>query len=68
MNSRAKGARGERELASVLRNEGFDARRGQQYCGANGDADLLTPMTERWIILRPNAPYGKAHSTELYVA
>lgn len=41
MNSREKGKRGERELASILKAEGFDARRGQQYCGANGDADVV---------------------------
>ena len=41
MNSREKGKRGERELASKLREYGYDARRGQQYCGANGDADVL---------------------------
>lgn len=42
MNSRQKGARGERELASILRAAGFDdARRGQQYSGANGDADVV---------------------------
>lgn len=40
-NSRAKGAAGERELAKILREHGFDARRGQQYCGANGDADVV---------------------------
>lgn len=41
MNSRDKGARGERELARELRNYGYDCRRGQQYSGANGDADVL---------------------------
>lgn len=41
MNSRRKGAAGERELAKVLRSYGYDARRGQQYCGANGDADVV---------------------------
>ena len=41
MNSRETGKRGERELASKLREYGYDARRGQQYCGANGDADVL---------------------------
>ena len=40
-NSREKGARGERELASKLREHGFEARRGQQYSGANGDADVV---------------------------
>ena len=42
VNSRAKGARGERELRDKFREYGFmDARRGQQYCGANGDADVV---------------------------
>ena len=41
VNSRAKGARGERELARILRGYGYDCRRGQQYCGANGDADVV---------------------------
>ena len=42
INSRAKGARGERELASKLREYGYtNARRGQQYSGANGDADVV---------------------------
>lgn len=40
-NSRQKGARGERELASILRSYGFEARRGQQFSGANGDADVV---------------------------
>lgn len=41
MNSRDKGARGERELAKKLREYGYETRRGQQYCGANGDADVV---------------------------
>ena len=41
MNSRNKGAAGERELAKVLKGYGYDCRRGQQYCGANGDADVV---------------------------
>lgn len=41
MNSRAKGASGERELASKLREYGYDCRRGQQFSGANGDADVV---------------------------
>lgn len=41
INSRAKGARFERTLASKLRDYGYDCRRGQQYCGANGDADVV---------------------------
>lgn len=41
MNSRAKGASGERELAKVLREYGYETRRGVQFCGANGDADVV---------------------------
>lgn len=41
MNSRNKGAAGERELASLIRGHGYAARRGQQYSGANGDADVV---------------------------
>jgi len=39
--SRDKGKAGERELARRLRQYGYDCRRGQQYCGANGDADVI---------------------------
>ena len=41
MNSRQKGAAGERELAKKLREYVYECRRGQQYCGANGDADVI---------------------------
>lgn len=41
MNSRQKGKRGELELAHILKSYGYEARRGQQYCGANGDADVI---------------------------
>ena len=41
MNSKSKGARGEREIASILRGYGYKCRRGQQYSGANGDADVV---------------------------
>lgn len=41
MNSRQKGAAGERELANALKTYGYDTRRGQQFCGANGDADVI---------------------------
>lgn len=40
--SRDKGKAGERELARILRDLGYDdCKRGQQYCGANGDADVI---------------------------
>ena len=41
VNSRSKGARGERELANILKAHGYEARRGQQFSGANGDADVV---------------------------
>lgn len=38
VNSKAKGARFERTLASKFREYGYDARRTAQYCGNTGDA------------------------------
>lgn len=43
INSREKGKRAERALAKKLREYGFEARRSVQYCGANGDADIVGP-------------------------
>jgi Holliday junction resolvase len=36
INSRDKGARGERELANKLKEYGYTTRRGQQYSGIEG--------------------------------
>ena len=41
MNSKNKGKRFERLVAGLFKSIGYDARRGQQYCGANGDADVV---------------------------
>ena len=41
MNSRQKGAAGERELARVLRFYGYDCHRGQQYQGSPWSPDVL---------------------------
>ena len=41
MNSREKGARGERELAEVLRSYGFDAHRGMQFKGGEDSPDVV---------------------------
>lgn len=41
MNSRNKGKRGELKLSHVLQKYGYETRRGQQYSGANGDADVV---------------------------
>ncbi len=39
--SRDKGKRGEREVAALLREHGFAARRGQQYQGGPGSPDVV---------------------------
>ena len=42
INSKQKGNTGEREISKILREYGFkDAKRSQQYCGYNGDADVI---------------------------
>ena len=40
-NSRKKGKRFELLVAGLFRSIGYEARRSQQYCGANGDADVI---------------------------
>ncbi len=42
MNSRNKGKVGEREFASLLREHGFDARRGQQFSGSPDSPDVVS--------------------------
>ncbi len=45
MNSKQKGARGEREFASLCRQEGYrDVRRGQQYNGLEGQDVVNLPF------------------------
>lgn len=41
INSRAKGARGERLWRDELREAGFTARRGQQFAGGTDSPDVL---------------------------
>ena len=41
INSRRKGKAGELELSKKLKEYGYETRRGQQYSGANGDADVV---------------------------
>lgn len=42
MNSKRKGADGERDLAKFLQKHGqAEAKRGQQYCGLQGNADVI---------------------------
>jgi hypothetical protein len=42
MNSRRKGKVGEREFVGLLREHGFDARRGQQFCGSPDSPDVVS--------------------------
>lgn len=41
INSRQKGASGERELAAYLREHGYEARRGVQYHGGSDSPDVV---------------------------
>ena len=40
MNSKNKGSRGERELAAILREHGYDSHRGQQFAGGIDSPDV----------------------------
>jgi hypothetical protein len=42
VNSRNKGKVGEREFASLLREHGYDARRGQQFSGSPDSPDVVS--------------------------
>ena len=48
INSRQKGARGERQWRDELRANGFDARRGQQFAGSPDSPDVVCPALP-WI-------------------
>ncbi len=41
INSRDKGARGEREFAAFLRSKGWEAKRGQQHAGGTDSPDVI---------------------------
>jgi hypothetical protein len=42
VNSRLKGKRGELAFAHLLRENGFDARRGQQFAGGMDSPDIIS--------------------------
>jgi Holliday junction resolvase len=48
MNSRNKGKVGEREFAALLREHGFDARRGQQFAGGTDSPDVVSAALD-WL-------------------
>lgn len=43
-NSRNKGVRGELEVAELIRENGFEARRGQQHAGGGDSPDVVHNM------------------------
>lgn len=45
INSRQKGAIGEREFAAILKAKGLDARRGQQFSGGKDSPDVVHNLT-----------------------
>lgn len=45
INSRAKGVKGELELAEFLRDHGIHARRGQQFAGGSDSPDVVSSLT-----------------------
>ena len=46
VNSKQKGARFERTLASKFREYGYEARRTAQYCGKSGDASDVVGLPD----------------------
>lgn len=48
INSRQKGARGERQWRDELRANGYEARRGQQFSGSPDSPDVVCPA-QPWI-------------------
>jgi len=50
MNSRAKGARGERDFRDWLVERGHQARRGQQFAGGADSPDVVTDLDNFWHI------------------
>ena len=57
LNSRAKGKAGELEISANLRQRGYTAaRRGQQFSGCNGDADVVGLPGLHLEIKRTEAP------------
>jgi len=52
VNSRNKGKRGEREWRDVLREHGYQARRGQQFAGGQDSPDVISELPYHWEVKR----------------
>ncbi len=50
INSRAKGAAAERELANWLSDKGYPARRGQQFSGSPDSPDVVCESLSKYQI------------------
>jgi Holliday junction resolvase len=50
--SREKGKRGEREFAELLREHGYDARRGQQFAGGPDSPDVIVDLPVHFEVKR----------------
>lgn len=56
VNSRQKGARGEREWRDQLRDQGYEARRGQQFSGSPDSPDVVCEsLPIHWEVKRVQA-------------
>jgi hypothetical protein len=61
MNSRTKGKVGEREAAELLREHGFNARRGQQFSGSPDSPDIVVDIPIHFEVKRvENLNIGRA--------
>lgn len=56
-NSRAKGARGELEVSALIREYGFEARRGQQFSGIGESPDVVHSLEGYHIEVKYLADY-----------
>ena len=52
INSRQKGAAGEREFANLLKTYGIEARRGQQFSGGKESPDVISDLPIHWEVKR----------------
>lgn len=74
INSKKKGSRGELEAVNQFKEAGMEARRTQQYCGDNGDSDIIVDdltdfffevkrcekvFLESWLYVAQNQSKGK---------
>jgi Holliday junction resolvase len=58
MKSKAKGKLGELEVAKLLQEFGFEARRGQQFAGGGDSPDVVHKMTGFHIEVKRTETFG----------